>query len=105
MPVPVFCCFCISEKLYRKYSWNCTGQKPKVSVTKPEPEDEVQEGLEGPRQGPGAGPGLAVPGHCLADSGIPSRRLFAYKLSPDLKVTGRREEIHEKFRRGRRRQP
>src|SRR3954465_1347059 len=24
--VPVFCCFCISEKLYRKYSRNCMGQ-------------------------------------------------------------------------------
>jgi hypothetical protein len=26
---PVFCCFCVSEKLYRKYSWNWTKQKPK----------------------------------------------------------------------------
>ena len=60
---------------------SCTGnilgiardKNPKsyFSVTKPEPEDEVQEGLEGPRQGP-----------CT-----PSRRLFAYKLPSDLKVT------------------
>jgi hypothetical protein len=25
---PVFCCFCILEKLHRKYSWNWTKQKP-----------------------------------------------------------------------------
>jgi hypothetical protein len=24
---PVFCCFCVSEKLHRKYSWNWTKQK------------------------------------------------------------------------------
>jgi hypothetical protein len=26
---PVFCYFCVSEKLHRKYSWNWTKQKPK----------------------------------------------------------------------------
>jgi hypothetical protein len=26
---PVFCCFCVSEKLHRKYSQNWTKQKPK----------------------------------------------------------------------------
>jgi hypothetical protein len=26
--VPVFCCFCVSEKLHRKYSRNWTKQKP-----------------------------------------------------------------------------
>jgi hypothetical protein len=29
MPVLVFCCFCVSEKLHRKYSQNWTKQKPK----------------------------------------------------------------------------
>jgi hypothetical protein len=29
---PVFCCFCISEKLNRKYSWNWTKQKPDVQI-------------------------------------------------------------------------
>jgi hypothetical protein len=24
---PIFCCFCVSEKLHRKYSWNWTKQK------------------------------------------------------------------------------
>jgi hypothetical protein len=27
---PIFCCFCISEKLHRKYYWNWTKQKPDV---------------------------------------------------------------------------
>jgi hypothetical protein len=29
---PVFCCFCVSEKLHRKYSWNWTKQKPDVQI-------------------------------------------------------------------------
>jgi hypothetical protein len=29
VPVPYFCCFCVSEKLHRKYSRNWTMQKPK----------------------------------------------------------------------------
>jgi hypothetical protein len=28
--LPVFCCFCVSEKLYRKYSRNWTKQKPNL---------------------------------------------------------------------------
>jgi hypothetical protein len=33
MPVPVFCCFCVSEKLHRKYSRNWTKQKLKFLIT------------------------------------------------------------------------
>jgi hypothetical protein len=29
VPVPCFCCFCVSENLYRKYYRNWTKQKPK----------------------------------------------------------------------------
>jgi hypothetical protein len=29
VPVPCFCCFCVSEKLHRKFSRNWTKQKPK----------------------------------------------------------------------------
>jgi hypothetical protein len=29
---PVFCCFCVSEKLQRKYSQNWTKQKPDVQI-------------------------------------------------------------------------
>jgi hypothetical protein len=49
VPVPVFCCFCVSEKLHKKYSWNWTKQKPKFLFTWHE--DGVQrrdrEGPEG----------------------------------------------------------
>jgi hypothetical protein len=33
VPVPVFYCFCVSEKLHRKYSWNWTKQKLKFLIT------------------------------------------------------------------------
>jgi hypothetical protein len=29
---PVFCCFCVSEKLHRKYSRNLTKQKPNIQI-------------------------------------------------------------------------
>jgi hypothetical protein len=29
---PIFCCFCVSEKLHRKYSRNSTKQKPNVPI-------------------------------------------------------------------------
>jgi hypothetical protein len=29
---PVFCCFCVSEKLHMKYSWNWTKQKPNIQI-------------------------------------------------------------------------
>jgi hypothetical protein len=29
---PIFCCFCVSEKLHRKYSWNWTKQKPNLLI-------------------------------------------------------------------------
>jgi hypothetical protein len=32
VPVPVCCCFCVSEKLHRKYSQNWTKQKPNIQI-------------------------------------------------------------------------
>jgi hypothetical protein len=29
---PVFCCFCVSEKLHMKYSWNWTKPKPVIQI-------------------------------------------------------------------------
>jgi hypothetical protein len=29
---PVFCCFCVLEKLHRKYSWNWTKQKLNIQI-------------------------------------------------------------------------
>jgi hypothetical protein len=31
---PVFCCFCVSEKLHRKFSRNWTKQKPNIQIFK-----------------------------------------------------------------------
>jgi hypothetical protein len=47
---PVFCYFCVSEKLHRKYSQNWTKQKPKSLITLHE--DRVQRRAGG---GPEAG--------------------------------------------------
>ena len=50
VPVPVFCCFWIPEKLYRKYSRNGTKQKPKFLISRNE--DGVRRGVEeAPRGG------------------------------------------------------
>jgi hypothetical protein len=29
---PIFCCFCVSKKLHRKYSWNWMKQKPNLPI-------------------------------------------------------------------------
>ena len=81
VPVPVFCCFWFQKSCtgnILRIGWNKV-RTSYFSEEKTEPEDEVPEALEGPRQGPGAGPGLAAPGLCLATPCTPSRRLFAYK--------------------------
>ena len=105
MPVPVFCCFCISEKLYRKYSRNWTKQKPKFLFYRNEDGARRRDGEE-PRGGhtkPRRWPGQAAPRGGGPTSCTASRRLFAYKLPPDLKLTEEPASIHEKFRRGRHR--
>jgi hypothetical protein len=62
----VFCCFCVSEKLHRKYSWNWTKQKLKSLITSHE--DGVQRRAgDGPKASRtywwrGPGPGRATRG-------------------------------------------
>jgi hypothetical protein len=47
---PIFCCFCVLEKLQRKYSRNWTKQKPKSLITRHE--DGVQRRAgDGPEAG------------------------------------------------------
>jgi hypothetical protein len=59
---PVFCCFCVSEKLHRKYSRNWTKQKPavqKFTEASREPKRRRRGATSGPHyQGvrPRAGP-------------------------------------------------
>jgi hypothetical protein len=56
---PVFCCFCVSEKLHRKYSRNWTNQKPNLLFF--QTREEVWRWDGG---GPGAGHTLGL--HSLA---------------------------------------
>jgi hypothetical protein len=63
---PVFCYFCVSEKLHRKYSRNWTKQKPKSLITWHKDGVQRREG-DGPEAGRtywwrGPGPGHATRG-------------------------------------------
>jgi hypothetical protein len=49
VPVPVFCCFCVSEKLHKKYSRNWTKQSPKFQFFPTR--DGVQSRGEGGHRG------------------------------------------------------
>jgi hypothetical protein len=60
---PIFCCFCVSEKLHRKYSRNWTKQKPNLLfLPKLRKTEDETEGGQGPAtpQG-GAAQALAAP--------------------------------------------
>ena len=100
MSVPVFCCFCISEKLFWKYSRNWTKQKPKFlfSVTKTESKGETEKSREAATPPLGAGYPLAAPGYGVGPSGAHRPRPSAYKLPPDAKTLNHPASIHEKFR-------
>jgi hypothetical protein len=41
---PVFCYFCVSEKLHRKYSWNWMKQKPKFLFSRSKTESKAETG-------------------------------------------------------------
>jgi hypothetical protein len=48
---PIFCYFCVSEKLHRKYSWNWTKQKPdiqKFTEASREPKRRRSGAMRGP---------------------------------------------------------
>jgi hypothetical protein len=59
-PFPIFCCFCVSEKLHMKYSWNWTKQKPKFLFfpTRDRVQSRDGGGPEGSRTMPWRGPPL-----------------------------------------------
>ena len=63
-------CFCAEIQLSGKNPEN--RKTPYFHRKLTEPEGEEQESPEWARKGPGAGPGLAVPGLCLAVSGTSS---------------------------------
>ena len=98
MPVPVFCCFCISEKLYRKYSrnWRNKSRSSYFTVTKTEPEGETEKSHEVATPPLGAGLPLAAPRHGVGPSSAHRPRPSAYKLPPDAKTLNQPASIHEK---------
>jgi hypothetical protein len=57
---PIFYCFCVSEKLHMKYSWNWTKQKPKFLFfpTRDRVQSRDGGGPEGSRTMPWRGPSL-----------------------------------------------
>jgi hypothetical protein len=77
---PIFCYFCVSEKLYRKYSQNWTKQKPKFLYFPTRDGVQSRDGGE-----PGAR-------HTLGRRGLPLARstrgcgLLAYFLAPPLRL-------------------
>ena len=99
MSVPVFSCFCISEKLYRKYSRNCMGQI--TSIIKSRNEDCVRRGPEGgqpggqtpPRRGQTLARAWVASGPTRAPS-TPPLRLFIPRFGKTLDT---REKFHEKL--------
>jgi hypothetical protein len=65
VPVPCFCCFCVSEKLHRKYSQNWTKQKPNLIFL-----PKLHEEWRWDRGGPGAGHTLGWRGPGLRHQGV-----------------------------------
>jgi hypothetical protein len=87
MPVPIFCCFCISENLYRKYSWNWTKQSPKFLFFCHGDGVQIRDG-----GGPGAGhtigwcgSPLAAPPGGVGPLGALWHHPSAYKFPPSWK--------------------
>src|SRR3954453_3386276 len=99
MPIPVFCCFCISEKLYRKYSWNCMVQIASTIKSRNEdcarrrPEGGLPGGQTPPRHGPTLSRAWVLSGPTRAPLTPPLR---PYKLRLE-KTLGESRNIHEKF--------
>ena len=82
MPVPVFCCFCIPEKLVRKYSRNWTKiyGGPYFIRRHLESEGETKWSHEGPTRGLGTAKHLPAPRGSVVTSCTASRRPLAYIL-------------------------
>jgi hypothetical protein len=87
---PIFCCFCVSEKLYRKYSRNWTKWNPNLLFfpdTWRRPKESRRGAREQPHQGVARPP---PPGHARGWCGPPGRplmpalRLFKASISETL---------------------
>jgi hypothetical protein len=100
VPIPVFRCFCVSEKLHRKYSQNWTKRSSKFLFS------PTQDGVQS-RDGGGPGGGHttwwhgSTPGHATTWCGPPWCPLISplrlYKAS-DAKTLNQSAFVHKKFR-------
>src|SRR3954454_825822 len=94
-----FLLFCVSEKLYRKYSRNCTGQKPNTLFLRNEAgarrgaEGRPQGGQMTPRRGQPWAHAWGVP---MPTRSPPTPPIFPYILRHE-KTLGERREIHGKL--------
>jgi hypothetical protein len=81
---PIFCYFCVSEKLHRKYSWNWTKQKLKLLIFRDEGR-RSKESRRGAKEQPHQGVARPPPGHArgwCGPSGHPlTPPLCLYKAS------------------------
>jgi hypothetical protein len=96
--VPVFCCFCISEKLFWKYSWNWTKQSPRflffchVHGVQRRPRGGHRGGHAMPWHGPAPGRAWLWCGPL----GRPPTSPFRLYIAPNAKTLNREASIHEK---------
>jgi hypothetical protein len=84
VPVPVFCCFCVSEKLHRKYSQNWAKQSPKFLFspnTRWSP-NKSRRGARGDHTRGGAGGPLGAPPYVVGPLAALWHRPSAYKEPP-----------------------
>jgi hypothetical protein len=97
--IPIFCCFCVSEKLHRKYSWNWTKRKPKFLFTWHKDGVQRRDGGE-----PGGGRTIGwrgpPPGRTTRWCGPlvhPLTSPFRLYILSEAKTLNQSASIHEKF--------
>src|SRR4051812_26862790 len=96
-----FLLFLCSENLYRKYSWNCTGQKPNTLFLRNEA--GARRGAKGGPQGGQTTPRCGLPWACARGVSGPTMSPPTPPLRPYIlhceKSLGEQNEIHGKLRR------
>jgi hypothetical protein len=100
VPVPIFCYFCVSEKLHRKYSRNWTKRRPKFLFTWHK--DGVQrrdgEGPGGSRTIGWRGPPPSCATRWCGPLVHPLTSPFRLYILSEAKTLNQSVSIHEKFR-------
>ena len=107
VPVPVFCCFCIPEKLVWKYSRNWTKLHGGAYFSRTRLTERRSSigGTPGGHTPPGHGPPFCRALGWCGPLGGPQPPPFRLLIPPDAKTLSTWANIHEKIQRRRRRQP